>query len=106
MIEVPPEAQCYFDAVTANDAAAIAACFTEDGLVNDVGRRIEGHPAIQRWAENEVLGGAYEILEVTPQSAGAEILLRFAPSSSSGFRARYTFTFENGKIKSVSFQYA
>jgi hypothetical protein len=103
---VPAEAQCYFDAVKANDATVIAACFAEDGVVIDVGRRIEGRAAIQRWAENEVLGGAYEILEVMVQPEGAQILLRFAPSGSSGFRARYTFAFENGKITSADLQYA
>jgi hypothetical protein len=104
--QVPPEAQCYFDAVEARDAAAVAACFAEDGVVDDSGRRFEGHAAIQRWAENELIGGSYEILEVSAQPAGAQILLRFAPSGSSGFRARYNFIIANGKITSVAFQYA
>jgi hypothetical protein len=104
--EIPPEAQCYFDAVKANDAAAVAACFAEDGVVDDVGRRFEGRAAIQRWAENELIGGTYEILEVSVQPAGAQILLRFAPGGGNGFRARYTFIFANGKITSVAFEYA
>lgn len=105
-MEVPSEAQCYFDAVKANDAAAVAACFTEDGVIDDVGRRFEGRAAIQRWAENEVLGGTYEILEVSAQPAEAQILLRFAPGGSGGFRARYIFSFTNGKISSATLQYA
>jgi hypothetical protein len=106
MSEIPPEAQCYFDGVKANDTSAVATCFTEDGLVIDVGRRIKGRTAIQSWTENEVLGGLYEIVQVRPQREGAQILLRFTPKSSSGFRSRYTFIFVRGKIRSVNLKYA
>ncbi len=91
MREIPPQALCYFDHVKANDASAVAGCFTEDCVVIDVGRRIEGRAAIQGWTENELVGGMYEIERVTPQPGGAKILLRFTPKGSSGFRALYTF---------------
>ncbi len=75
-------------------------------MVIDVGRRIQRRPAIQRWTENEVLGGVYEIVQVTPQREGAKVLSRFAPKGSSGFRALYSFIFAHGKIKSIDLEYA
>lgn len=104
---LPPPAACYFEAVRAGNAAGVAACFTPDGVVVDVGRRIEGQAAIDRWAAAEVIGGRYEILEVTPRPDGARLIVRFAPKgAASGFQAAYTFTFVGGKIALADLQYA
>ena len=70
-VELPEQAQCYFDAVAAKDAEAVGACFADDGWILDVDREIRadacpraavstssrGHAGIDqlRWAAAEAL---------------------------------------------------
>jgi hypothetical protein len=104
---LPLPAACYFDAVDAQDAAAIASCFAESGEIIDVGRRIAGREAIADWARNEVVGGRYSIEEVQPILAGVAITLRFAPSGrGNSFRAIYGVRFEDGRIIKMRLRYA
>jgi WD40 repeat protein len=61
-----PAAGRYLDAVAAKDADAVAAAFAPDAVVVDVGREIRGRDAIRAWAEAEVIGGTYTLLDHTP----------------------------------------
>ncbi|GGK94773.1 hypothetical protein Ppa06_49110 [Planomonospora parontospora subsp. parontospora] len=101
-----PAAQRYLDAVAAGDAAALAAAFAPDALVIDVGREIRGRDAIRRWAENEVIGGVYTLLEHTPRADGVTMLVRFQPGGSDGFRAHYHFDITGGSITKATLEYA
>ena len=104
---VPAAAQCYFDAVASNDLVALTACFTPDAAVIDVSREIKGIDAIRQWANNEVLGGRYEILESESRPGGVRLIVRFIPKgSSAGFRAAYSITFKEGRIAKMDLQYA
>ena len=103
---LPPAAQCYFDSVVEGNAEALSNCFTPDGVVIDVNRSIEGRSAIRTWAQNEVVGGIYEIIEVKPTLTGVSVLLTFAPNRSSGFKARYDFQIQDGLIVKADLQYA
>lgn len=100
--------QCYFDAVASEDLDALGECFTPDAEIIDVGRHIRGVDAIRTWADNEVLGGRYSILERTATGAQqVRMLVRFTPpGSSGGFRAYYTFDLAGGKITRADLQYA
>jgi hypothetical protein len=105
-VELPAQAQCYFDAVAAKDAEAVGACFAEDGWILDVSREIKGREAIVRWAENEVIGGTYTIDEVTQGKDGVQLLVTFTPpGASSGFRANYVISIRDG-IASMVLTYA
>ena len=105
-VELPEQAQCYFDAVAANDAGAVGACFADDGWILDVNREIRGRDAIVRWAEAEVIGGTYTLHEVTPGKDGVQILLTFTPpGASSGFKANYVISVRDG-IASMVLSYA
>jgi hypothetical protein len=102
-----PAAQRYFDAVAAWDAVAVAAAFTPDGLVVDVGREIRGRDAIRRWAAGEVVGGVYTLLDHTPHDDGTTLLVRFRPGGTGdGFRARYRFDITDGLITKATLEYA
>jgi hypothetical protein len=102
-----PAAQRYFDAVAARDARAVAAAFTPDGLVVDVGREIRGRDAIRRWAADEVVGGVYTLLDHTPHRHGTTLLVRFRPGGTGdGFRARYHFDITDGLITQATLEYA
>jgi hypothetical protein len=105
-VELPSAVQCYFEAVAAKSAVAIANCFVRDGLVIDVDRRIEGREAIREWAAQEVIGGVYHIIRAQPAGEQVSVLLTFAPDNSEPFRARYDFEIHEEKIVKVDLQYA
>ncbi len=105
-VELPEQAQCYFDAVAAKDAEAVGACFADDGWILDVDREIRGRDAIVRWAAAEVIGGTYVLHEVTPGKDGVQILLTFTPpGAAAGFKANYVISVRDG-IASMVLSYA
>ena len=103
---LPDAAQCYFEGVAAGSAEEVANCFTSDAVVIDVGRHIEGREAIRAWTEEEVIGGVYEVLEVTPRNGGVTMLVTFAPGGTGAFRANYSFDIEDGFITRADLTYA
>jgi hypothetical protein len=103
---VDPAGQSYVDAVQAKDLDKLVNSFAEDGVVIDVGRRIEGRQKIREWADNEVIGGAIEVLGRTPFDKGETLLVRFSPGGVGGFKANYKFTYRNGLIAQADLTYA
>jgi hypothetical protein len=104
---VPPAAQCYVDAVNAENLDALVECFAPDGLVIDVSRRFEGAEAVRRWADNEVIGGSLRVLEVAEHHEGSvRLLVHWAPAGSQGWQAYYTFDYADGRITTADLQYA
>ena len=105
---IPAPARCYFDAAGSSDLNALRACFINDAVIIDVSRTIAGIEAISRWAQAEVFGGSYTILQIVSQEKNAlKLLIRFAPQGySQGFKAHYTFGFSDGKITKMDLQYA
>jgi hypothetical protein len=109
---IPAPAKCYFDAIAKKDLNVLADFFQIDAVIIDVNREITGIRAIRNWAEDEVFGGRYEILEIVSQKKGSiKLLIRFVPPGlwgklSKGFKAHYTFEFSNGKIIKMDLQYA
>lgn len=109
--DVPEPAQCYFSAVAETDLESLTQCFQPDAVIIDVSRKISGIEAIRTWADNEVMGGRYEVLSTVSQTPDRiKLLIRFIPpgygSSASGFKAYYTFDFKDGKIIRMDLQYA
>ena len=111
--EIAPEsiaapAKCYFDAAGKSDLNALQGCFRDDAVIIDVSRKIAGIKAISRWAQNEVFGGRYEVLQIVSRDADTlKLLIRFAPQGySQGFKAHYSFEFRDGKIAKMDLQYA
>ncbi len=101
-----PAAGRYLDAVAAGDADAVAAVFAPDAVVVDVGREIRGRDAIRAWAETEVIGGTYTLLDHTPRAGGTTMLVRFQPSGMAGFRASYRFDITDDLITKAILEYA
>jgi hypothetical protein len=107
LAELPPEVRRYFDAVEHGRAGEVADCFVERGVVVEVDRPIVGRAAIRAWAEEEVVGGRYQVLGSTPRDGGVTVLLTFTPpDETDAFRARYAFDVADGKIARVDLQYA
>ena len=108
-LTIPEQAQCYFSAAAASDSAALAKCFQQKAVIIDVSREISGLDQILIWAEREVFGGRYEVLDIVSKpEKGIKLLIRFIPPgySGDGFKAHYTFEFEDGKISRMNLQYA
>ncbi|PPK70203.1 nuclear transport factor 2 family protein [Actinokineospora auranticolor] len=106
-VDVKPEGKSYVDAVQSEDLDKLANSFTEDAVVVDVGRRIEGRQKIREWADNEVIGGEIEVLGRTPFDGGETLLVRFNPSGlGGGFEANYKFTYKDGRIAQADLTYA
>lgn len=103
---IPAAAQCYVDAVNAQNLDALVGCFAPDGVVIDVSRRIAGTDAIRTWADREVIGGTLQVIESTPQDNGVRLLVQWAPRGSNGWRAYYTFTYQGDRITQADLQYA
>lgn len=105
---ITPPARCYFDAAGESDLAALRACFKNDAVIIDVSRKIAGIEAISLWAQAEVFGGRYTILQMVSQEKNTlKLLIRFTPQGySQGFKAHYTFEFSDGKIIKMDLQYA
>jgi hypothetical protein len=98
----------FVNAVAAKAADKVAEAFTEDGVVIDVSRRIEGREAIWQWAANETVTGILTVLRVVQTDGDRlqRLLVRFAPGGSGGFEANYTFTVTGDRIAVLDMQYA
>ncbi len=104
---IPEPARAYVTAVAVKNLDALVACFHGNAIIIEVNRRIEGIGEIRRWAENEVIGGNLEVLELTTRPKGVTMLVKFTPEGwSNGFRAYYRFDFKDKKIIKADLQYA
>jgi len=104
-INVPAPFRCYLDGVAAKNLDATTACFADNALVIDVGRRIEGKEAIRRWLNNEVMGLKYKVESVTAKPGDAIIIVKISFSSGGGFRAKYDIDLDT-LITKMDLQYA
>jgi ketosteroid isomerase-like protein len=98
--------RCYFEAVASDDSEALANCFSPEAVVIDLHRQIAGRQQIREWAENEALGGRYNIIAWNDDGDAVSLLLTFAPRDEEPFRARYEFQVQGGHIVTASLQYA
>jgi hypothetical protein len=104
--KLDPAVQAYADAVAAEDLDAFVNAFAENGEVIDVSRPIRGHEAIRSWAQNEVIGGSMEVLDIKPVENGQDVLVRWTTASGSSWEAYYLFEVSDDKIIKVTFRYA
>jgi hypothetical protein len=103
MSDVPdPAVQRLLDATNAEDPDAFLAAFTEDGVVDDWGRRFVGREAIARWSEEENIGvhARFEVTGVRAEGAGQAVDVQV---SGAGFTGPSTLVFEidGGRVRSM-----
>ncbi len=102
-VQVPPEAQCWFDAVAAADADAAGACMAEDAKVIDGDRTIEGRDAIIDWIRETVIGRTYQIDKITPGKDGVQPLVSwYDPDSADAEQANYAMSLRGKSIASLA----
>jgi uncharacterized protein (TIGR02246 family) len=103
-LELPPLFASYIEAKNAHDARALAALFTDDGIVFDEGREIRGTDAIEAWAvdvsERYRLTTDPTAISVTGEKAVLTAVVSGTfPGSPLEFR--FHFTLRDGKFASM-----
>lgn len=99
-----PEAIARFvDAINDGDTEAFVASFTEDGFVDDWGRRLEGHEGVRSWAETDAIGMGAQMTILSAEATGQGVSTRFSWRSRR-FNGESTgiFTVEGDRISSFT----
>lgn len=69
-LTLPDPVAAYFAAANAHDGAAVAACFSADGVVADEGRQHRGRAAIVQWQQD--VSARYQVSLAPAAVAGHE----------------------------------
>ncbi len=106
--QLPAEAALYFDAVKSGSAEMLRQALVPEASVQVVDRNFNGVSEIQRFAETEVFGGTYRLIEVL--TTGPDLVsvhLSFTPQNWSRPEpdAIYDFSLRDGRIATMNLQY-
>jgi uncharacterized protein (TIGR02246 family) len=100
-LELPTAIAAYIAGSNAHDAAACAACFTDDAVVRDEGRERQGNAAIREWMEevSEKYRPTVDVIDVGQTDDQTIVTGRVAGNfPGSPVDLRYTFTLAGEKI--------
>jgi ketosteroid isomerase-like protein len=101
-VALDPAVQRLLDATNTEDTEAFLAAFTEDGVVDDWGRRFVGREAIAQWSAGENIGvhARFEVTGVRTEGTGQAVDVQV---SGGGFTGPSTFVFEvdGGRVRSM-----
>ncbi|HVW92813.1 MAG TPA: nuclear transport factor 2 family protein [Devosia sp.] len=103
MSEVPEILAAFAAAINRGDTAAFLDFFTEDGEVNDWGRRFIGRDAIRKWSDAETIGAhgtltVTDVLASSPERIEADTYWKSEAFTGPG---RFVFTLADGKIREL-----
>ncbi|PKZ65134.1 polyketide cyclase [Gordonia terrae] len=92
MIDQPASVRRLLDAVNDGDTEAFLESFPAGGRVDDWGRIFDGHNAIRRWSDAELIG---KKATLTPTAAlrNGEVVTVIATVGGQGYNGPSTFTF-------------
>jgi hypothetical protein len=98
-ITLPAPIERLVSAINDGDTGAFLDCFTENGVVDDWGRRFSGHEAIRGWSDVESIG-AKGIMTVTgvERKAGQIIVTADWISNFYSGPSRYVFRLDGDKV--------
>lgn len=100
-IELPEPIEAYFAGSNARDAAACAACFTDDARVRDEGRERQGFAAISEWKEevSRKYLSIVDVIDVAKTDGKTVVMCRVSGNfPGSPVELRYVFTLAGKKI--------
>jgi hypothetical protein len=97
--ELPAEVARLLDATNAEDRAAFLDAFTDDGVVDDWGRRFAGRERIAEWDAGENIG-VHSRIEATSVRRDGDTVEFGVRVSGDGYNGGGTFTAElrDGKV--------
>ncbi|MEU0539807.1 nuclear transport factor 2 family protein [Nocardia sp. NPDC005978] len=81
-VRVSAPVQAVVDAINAADTDAFVNAFTEDGVVDDWGRRLSGAAGVRDWANTDAIGAGAQMTVTGAEVRGPVTHLRF------GWRSR------------------
>lgn len=102
-IELPKPIDAYF-AADKSDGAAVASCFTENGVVKDEGHTYEGLAAIRQWKADSSLKYTYTSVPFACEGKDGRIMVTSRVSGNfpgSPVDLRYFFILEGDRIASL-----
>jgi hypothetical protein len=91
--ELPPEVTRLLDATNAENRAAFLDAFTDDGVVDDWGRRFAGRERIAEWDAGENIG-VHSRIEATSVRRDGDTVEFGVRVSGDGYNGGGTFTAE------------
>ncbi|TFV88783.1 nuclear transport factor 2 family protein [Blastococcus sp. CT_GayMR16] len=99
MTELPPEVARLLEATNTEDRAAFLDAFTDDGAVDDWGRRFAGRDRIAEWDAGENIG-VHSRIEATSVRRTGDTVEFGVQVSGDGYNGGGTFTAElrDGKV--------
>ena len=99
MTELPPAVARLFEATNAEDRAAFLDAFTDDGVVDDWGRRFAGRERIAEWDAGENIG-VHSRIEATSVRLAGDTVEVGVQVSGEGYNGGGTFTarLRDGKV--------
>jgi len=103
-ISLPQPIASYFAAEKAEDASALARCFTDDGVVRDEGGTFTGTAAIERWNVDARAKYHHTVvpLSVTENGGAIVVLARVAGDfPGSPVELQHAFRLDGGQIASL-----
>ena len=104
-ISLPKPIASYFAAEKAEDAIALARCFTDDGVVRDEGGTFTGRTAIERWNADARAKYHHTVvpLSVIENDGVIVVLARVAGDfPGSPVELRHAFKLDGGQIASLA----
>jgi len=103
-LKVPQPVAAYLAAEKAKDAAKLALCFAEDGVVHDEGRDHQGRKAIERWKKEADAKYQYVLEPLDGSAAGNIVRIRArltGPFPGSPVELDHIFKIANDRITSL-----
>ncbi|HYD84605.1 MAG TPA: nuclear transport factor 2 family protein [Opitutus sp.] len=100
-LTLPPLLAAMIAAHNAHDSTAFAACFTDDAIVRDEGRRHYGKAAVKAWFEDVSgkYGAVAEVTDLTLVDGEPVLSVRVSGDfEGSPIELRYFTALEDGKI--------
>jgi hypothetical protein len=104
VIALPKPIANYFAADTADDANALADCFTVDGVVRDEGGTFTGGAAITRWSEQAKAKYHYTVEPLSAVEQDGQIVVTGKVAGdfpNSPITLEHSFRIAGDKIKSL-----
>jgi hypothetical protein len=91
--DLPAPVARTIDAVNAGDTDAFLSEFTDDGWIDDNGRRFDGHDEMREWSDRELIGAntAFDVTGAEPDDDGVAVDIDV---TSDGFNGPSRFLFD------------
>ena len=99
---IPEPLASFWKAVNAHDEHGFLDAFTEDGWVDDWGRKFTGREEIKAWSDKEFIGACGTLdIERTREQDGQVTVIGGWTSNCANGPSKFTFDIAGGKLASM-----